>query len=98
MQKNIIERIKVEYEDLTRSERRVANCIIDNPQLVISENIAELANRAKVSQPTVFRFCKRFGSKGFPDFKFLLSAIAFENTSNKQLIIIQFLQILFKKI
>lgn len=84
MQKNILERIKAEYEDLTKSERRVANCIFENPQLVLSENIAELAKRANVSQPTVFRFCKKFGAKGFPDFKFALSSFAFKDITNKQ--------------
>ena len=75
MQKNIIELIRNSFNDLTKTERRIASVILEDPQRVlVAENIASLAERTNVSQPSVFRFCKRFGAKGFPDFKFALSS------------------------
>ncbi|MGN0903155.1 MAG: MurR/RpiR family transcriptional regulator, partial [Succinivibrio sp.] len=72
---NILDRIASET-DLTKSERKLAGLILKDPVRVINETIADLAKRADVSEPTVFRFCKRFGAEGFPAFKLVLSSIA----------------------
>ena len=71
---NILDRIANETE-LTKSERKLATVILKNPSAVINENIAQLARRAGVSEPSVFRFCKRFGTDGFPSFKLILSSL-----------------------
>lgn len=71
---NILDRIASETE-LTKSERKLASIILKNPAAVVNENIADLAKRASVSEPSVCRFCKRFGADGFPAFKLLLSAL-----------------------
>ena len=60
---NILDRIAAET-DLTKSERKVAATILKNPALVVNENIAQLAKRAQVSEPSICRFCKRFGAEG----------------------------------
>jgi RpiR family carbohydrate utilization transcriptional regulator len=36
-------------------------------------SLATFAQAARVSQPTAIRFCRRFGCKGFPDFKIRLA-------------------------
>ncbi len=74
MATNILDRIANETE-LTKSERKLASIILKNPASVINENIAQLAKRAGVSEPSVFRFCKRFGAEGFPAFKLVLSSL-----------------------
>ena len=74
MASNILDRIANETE-LTKSERKLASIILKNPASVINENIAQLAKRAGVSEPSVFRFCKRFGAEGFPAFKLVLSSL-----------------------
>jgi len=74
MASNILDRIANETE-LTKSERKLASIILKNPAAVINENIAQLAKRAGVSEPSVFRFCKRFGAEGFPAFKLVLSSL-----------------------
>ena len=71
---NILDRIASETE-LTKSERKLASIILKNPAAVVNENIADLAKRACVSEPSVCRFCKRFGADGFPAFKLLLSTL-----------------------
>ncbi len=71
---NILDRIAQET-DLTKSERKLAATILKNPSVVINENIAQLSKRAGVSEPSVCRFCKRFGAEGFPAFKLVLSTL-----------------------
>lgn len=70
---NILDRIAAET-DLTKSERKLADIILKDPAAVVGENIAQLAKRAGVSDPSVCRFCRRFGANGFPDFKLALSS------------------------
>ncbi len=74
MQPAILDRVSAAVSDLSKSERLVAKAVLDDPVLSSRENIADLARRAGVSQPTVFRFCRRFGCNGFPDFKQTLAA------------------------
>ncbi|MCL6417776.1 transcriptional regulator HexR [Aestuariirhabdus sp. Z084] len=60
-------------DSLNRSERKVADVILADPQAATRSSIAVLARTAEVSEPTVNRFCKRFNAKGFPDFKLTLA-------------------------
>jgi RpiR family carbohydrate utilization transcriptional regulator len=59
--------------DLNKSETKVANAILEDPEAATRSSIAVLAAAAKVSEPSVNRFCKRFGATGFPDFKLRLA-------------------------
>ncbi|MGL4767762.1 MAG: SIS domain-containing protein [Formosimonas sp.] len=58
---------------LSRSEAQVADSVIANPHLFVSSPISEIAAAAKVSQPTVIRFCRSMGCEGLQDFKLKLS-------------------------
>ena len=71
---NLLDRISAMANDLSKSERKIAAAVLAQPQLTVNESIAQLAKRAEVSEPTVCRFCKRFGANGFPDFKLALGA------------------------
>ena len=82
MSSNILERIENET-DLTKSERKLAQVILKDPAIVVNENIAQLAKHAQVSEPSVCRFCKRFGADGFPAFKLVLSAVVSANKVNR---------------
>ena len=73
MAHDLLDRIRERLEDLNRSERKVANVIIDDPAAATSLSIASLAQAASVSEPTVNRFCRNFGAKGYPDFKIKLA-------------------------
>lgn len=59
--------------ELTRSERRVAEVILDDPRAATHLSIAALAQRANVSEPTVNRFCRKFEPRGYPAFKLRLA-------------------------
>lgn len=70
---NLLGQIKERLESLNRSERKVADVILADPQAATRFSIAYLAKSAGVSEPSVNRFCKKFQAKGFPDFKLQLA-------------------------
>ncbi|TDF41507.1 MurR/RpiR family transcriptional regulator [Alteromonadaceae bacterium M269] len=70
---NILEKISQQQQAFSKSERKVAQVILANPQKAIHSSIATLAKMADVSEPTVNRFCRRLDTKGYPDFKLHLA-------------------------
>lgn len=70
---NILEKISQHKGAFSKSERKVAEVILANPQQAIHSSIATLAKLSDVSEPTVNRFCRRLDTKGFPDFKLHLA-------------------------
>lgn len=65
--------IESSLDGLSRSERKVAAYVLADASGVLSMSIARVAREAKVSEPTVNRFCRTFGATGFPDFKLKLA-------------------------
>ncbi|GAB2802985.1 MurR/RpiR family transcriptional regulator [Halomonas shantousis] len=70
---DLIDRIRSRLEELNRSERKVADVILQDPATATGLSIATLAQAASVSEPTVNRFCRNFNTKGYPDFKIKLA-------------------------
>ncbi|CAM2866686.1 MurR/RpiR family transcriptional regulator [Vibrio rarus] len=70
---NTLEKVQKNIDNFSKSERKVAEVIMANPQTAIHSSIATLAKLADVSEPTVNRFCRRLDTKGFPDFKLHLA-------------------------
>lgn len=70
---SLLDRVSARSNDLSKGERKVAAAVLAQPQLTVTETIAQLAKRANVSEPTVSRFCKRFDGNGFPEFKLALN-------------------------
>ena len=69
----LLDAISTQIDLLSKSEKKVALTILDNPQLALSENITALAKNAQVSEPTVVRFCRAIGYEGWHDFKLKLA-------------------------
>jgi RpiR family transcriptional regulator, carbohydrate utilization regulator len=69
----LLDAIRTQTDLLSKSEKKVALTILDNPQLALSENITALAKNAQVSEPTVVRFCRAVGYEGWHDFKLKLA-------------------------
>ena len=81
---NLVNVITDALPGLNKSERKVAEAILSDPESATGSSIASLAKRANVSEPSVNRFCKRFNTAGFPDFKLklaksLVSGVRFVN-------------------
>ena len=70
----MLERIKSTLSTLTPAEERVGKLLLSDPRQFGTLPVAELAERAKVSKPTVVRFCRSVGYKGLSDFKLKLAA------------------------
>ena len=51
-------------------ERRIADFILDNAQLLRDYSSQQLANALGISQSSVVKFCQKLGFKGYPDLKY----------------------------
>jgi RpiR family carbohydrate utilization transcriptional regulator len=71
--RNIIEIIRTMRAGLRKSDRKVADVVLKDPQRILSATVGETATLAEVSQPTVLRFAMAIGCKGFQDFKIRLA-------------------------
>jgi RpiR family carbohydrate utilization transcriptional regulator len=69
----MLERIRKFHDALSAAEQRVSEWVISNPNQSVSESLARVAQAAGVSEPTVVRFCRSLGCKGFRDFKVRLA-------------------------
>jgi len=69
----LLQRISSELTQLRKSERKVADYVLQHLEEVIHLRITDLAKMAEVSEPTVIRFCRAVGCSGFQDFKMTLA-------------------------
>lgn len=65
--------ISNELQAMRKSERKVGQFVLAQPDEVIRMRIVDLAEQAEVSEPTVVRFCRAVGCDGFQDFKLALA-------------------------
>jgi len=70
---DIVSRIERIESGLSPSERRVAAMVCRDYEAATRMTIADLSDKAKVSQPTVTRFCRSLGCSSFADFKIKLA-------------------------
>jgi len=70
---NLLEVVRASLDTLRPAERKVANVVLAQPDEVIYMTLADLAQRAGVSEPTVLRFSRSSGSDGFQSFKIRLA-------------------------
>jgi len=70
---DIVSRLQRVDQDLSPAERRVAEIVTADYEAATRMTIAELADRAQVSQPSVTRFCRSLGCASFSEFKISLA-------------------------
>jgi len=70
---NPINKIREHRDTLRKSERKVADFILENSTILINMRIVDVASSAEVSEPTVLRFCRALGYDGFQSFKLQLA-------------------------
>ncbi|MBY5323962.1 MULTISPECIES: SIS domain-containing protein [Rhizobium] len=71
--RNIIEIIRTMRAELRKSDRKVADVVLEDPRRIMNATVGETAALAGVSQPTVLRFTTAVGCSGFQDFKIRLA-------------------------
>ncbi|SIS39906.1 transcriptional regulator HexR [Neptunomonas antarctica] len=81
---NLLKSISDAHPKLRKSEQKVADFVLGNPQEVIHMRIVDLASQANVSEPTVVRFCRALHYDGFQDFKLTLAQGLASNTHFEQ--------------
>ena len=70
---NILEIARGMRGSLRKSDRKVCDVVLADPRRILTATVAETADLAEVSQPTVIRFCTAIGCEGFQDFKLRLA-------------------------
>ena len=66
-------KIQMSYNQLTKSEKKIADYILINKEKVIYMSITELANDCEVGETSVYRFCRTLEFGGYQEFKMQLS-------------------------
>ena len=61
---SIITLLRSSYNNMTKSEKKIADYILANEKSVMSQTISDLAVKAQSSEITVSRFCKKLGFNG----------------------------------
>ncbi len=61
--------IMEQYDSMNKSEKLVAQKVLDCAKEIVHMSISELSCHCSVSDTTVFRFCNRLGFTGYQDFK-----------------------------
>ncbi|NYT48469.1 SIS domain-containing protein [Parapusillimonas granuli] len=67
-------RIAQDLATLSAAERKVGQLLLDRTHDVAHAALGDVARLAGVSEPTVIRFCRSMGYKGWPDFKIQFAA------------------------
>ena len=70
---NLISKIKERRDQLRKSERKVADFVLQQTRAVLGMRIVDVAAGAEVSEPTVVRFCHALDVDGFQAFKLQLA-------------------------
>ncbi len=69
----MLAKIKSARDGLRKSEQKVADVVLDDPDGSVQSSIQSIASKASVSEPTVIRFCRALDCVGFQQFKLRLA-------------------------
>lgn len=70
---NPMELIKLHEDKFTKSEIKIMNFILENPEVILKHPLITAANYMKVSKSALLRFTQKIGYKGYPEFKYEIS-------------------------
>lgn len=65
----ILDTIGALQNSLTKTEKKIANAILSQPDLLSQCSLSEVAAQLDVGEATFIRFCRTLGFKGYTDFK-----------------------------
>ena len=68
--------LKIQYPTFSKSEKKIADYIMENPNAILPMFITELAERSGSSEATIVRFCRKLGFNGYQQFKLALAKSA----------------------
>lgn len=65
--------IKIRYNTLSKTEKKVANFLMNTPDDVLPLYITELAQKCETSEATIVRFAKKLGFEGYQQLKIAIA-------------------------
>lgn len=65
----ILDTIGALQNSLTKTEKKIANAILSQPDLLSQCSLSDVAKQLDVGEATFIRFCRTLGFKGYTDFK-----------------------------
>lgn len=65
--KDVVTQIRARYDSFSKSHRKLADFILENPHEVAFLSINELSQRTGISPATITRFARRLDFQGYPD-------------------------------
>ena len=74
MQNNIFAELKSQYDFLTKTEKRIADILLNSPQYFINYSITRLSEFSGASQGSINNFAKKFCGGGFAALKLRVAA------------------------
>lgn len=78
---NILDKISNSFQELTPSQKKIAEYIFHNLNEALILNSTQIANKANVSEATVTRFLSSLGFSGFSEFKREVGHLVFQEYS-----------------
>ena len=70
---SIFSTIHSKYNNLTNTEKKVADYVLENAGQVVYMSITDIADICGVGESSIFRFCKSLNFKGYQEFKIALA-------------------------
>ncbi|HWE34256.1 MAG TPA: MurR/RpiR family transcriptional regulator [Solirubrobacteraceae bacterium] len=64
---DVLSELRHRYDELTNSQKRIAETIVDDPEFVAFATVDKFAGRLGISPSTIVRFAYRIGLGGYPD-------------------------------
>ena len=64
---DVISELRRNYDELTQSQKRIAEAIVEDPEFVAFATVDKFAARLSVSPSTVVRFAYRIGLNGYQE-------------------------------
>ena len=66
-EQDVLSAVRRKYDELTHSQKRIAEAIVEDPEFVAFATVDKLAERLSIAPSTVVRFAYKIGLNGYPD-------------------------------
>ena len=74
MKEQVLPILRSAYDDLTKSEKRIADYISEHRDEIMGQTVAEIAQHTGSAEITISRFCKKLGFGGLQSLKIALAS------------------------
>ncbi|WP_409346546.1 MurR/RpiR family transcriptional regulator [Paenibacillus sp. MBLB4367] len=65
--------ISSHYQSLTKTEQKIADAVLSDPEAVVYSTLTDLAERAGVGETSVLRLCRKLKFRGYHEFKLAIA-------------------------